>query len=445
MFKKIIHFFLAWLAYWRYGRPARKLIVVGVTGTKGKTTTSRLIASVLEAGGNKVGLLSTVEFQVGDKRWLNDKKMTMLGRGENQRMLREMVRAGCKYAVVETSSWGIVQYRHYGLQYDIVVFTNLGTEHNEQHGGFENLRRDKGKIFAQLMDTKHKIINGIKVPKVIIANIDDKNADYYLQFRADEKLGFSVIPATSENPDNSTERWIPNQVGNDKRLVSGKNITSDNGGVNFEADGCKFKLNIIGEFNVCNALAAIAVGKSQKISIENIAKGLASVKLVEGRMESVEAGQNFKVIVDYAHEPMSFTELFLSLRKMVGDNKKIIAVVGSDGGGRDKGKREKMGEITGRLADITVISDVNCYDEDPVEIAEMLAKGARQAGRKDGLDLFVITDRRQGIAKAISLANASDVVVITAKGTEPYIGVANGKKIPWDDRRVAREILEEKI
>lgn len=427
--KKIIHYCLAVLAYWWYGRPARKLIVVGVTGTKGKTTTSRLVASVLESGGNKVGLLSTVEFQVGDKRWLNDKKMTMLGRGQIQGMLRDMVRAGCKYVVVETSSEGILQYRHVGLLYDIVVFTNLGTEHHERHGGFENLRRDKGKIFAQLMDTKNKIFSGVKVPKNIIANADDKNADYYLQFKADEKLVYGLV--------RSSQFAIPS--------IIGSNVSSDNGGVNFEANDYKFRLNIIGEFNVYNALAAIAVGQSQNISIENIANGLASVKLVEGRMESVEAGQDFKVIVDYAHEPMSFTELFHSLRKMVGADHKIIAVVGSDGGGRDKGKREKMGEITGRLADIAVISDVNCYDEDPVEIAEMLAKGARLAGRKDNADLFVVVDRREGIKKAISLARTGDVVVITAKGTEPFIGVANGQKIPWDDRRVAKEILEEKI
>src|SRR3989339_616452 len=153
MLKKIIHFLLAWFAYWFYGRPSRKLLVIGVTGTKGKSTTCRLIASVLEAGGHKIGMLSTVEFQIGEKRWLNNKKMTMLGRGQIQKMLREMVKAGCKYAVVETSSEGILQYRHVGLNYDIAVFTNLGTEHSERHGGFENLKRDKGKIFAGLANT----------------------------------------------------------------------------------------------------------------------------------------------------------------------------------------------------------------------------------------------------------------------------------------------------
>ncbi|TSC83881.1 MAG: Uncharacterized protein G01um101413_684 [Parcubacteria group bacterium Gr01-1014_13] len=414
-FKKIIHFLLAYTAYWWYGRPARKLIVIGVTGTKGKSTTCRLIASVLEAGGSKVGMLTTVEFQIAEKRWLNDKKMTMLGRGKIQSMLKQMVKAGCKYAVVETSSEGILQYRHIGLNYHTTVFTNLGTEHSERHGGFENLKKAKGKIFTKA--------------KVIIANTDDEYANYYLNFPAPEKHAFGL------NSQNQPE-------------ILGENIISDQSGTDFSVGAQKFRLNIIGRFNVYNALAAIAVGRAQKISDDKIAEGLASVKLVEGRMELVDAGQDFKVIVDYAHEPMSLTELFKSLREMVGDyrqgwsGKKVIAVVGSDGGGRDKSKREKMGEVAGRLTDYVIISDVNCYDEDPVQIAEMLAKGARAAGKKENLNLFVIVDRQDAIAKAISLAGAGDAVVITAKGTEPYIAVAGGKKIPWDDRKVAKEELE---
>lgn len=407
-FKKLGHFLLAWLAYWFYGRPAQKLIIIGVTGTKGKSTTSRLIASVLEAGGNKVGLLTTVEFQIGERRWLNDKKMTMLGRGKIQGMLKQMVKAGCKYAVIETSSEGILQYRHIGLNYHTAVFTNLGTEHSERHGGFENLKRDKAKIF--------------KKAKTIVANLDDKNADYYLNFPASEKYTFGLNAQNQPN-------------------ILGENIISDESGTDFTVGSKKFRLNIIGKFNVYNALAAIAVGRAQKISDEKIAAGLASVKLVEGRMEMVEAGQDFKVVVDYAHEPMSLTELFNSLRDLVGPNNKIISVVGSDGGGRDKGKRESMGEVAGRLTDYVLITDVNCYDEDPKQIAEMLAAGARKAGKKDNHNLFVIIDRREAIEKAVSLAGPGDAVAITAKGTEPYIAVASGKKIPWDDRKVAREMI----
>lgn len=403
---------MAWSAYWWYGRPARKLIVIGVTGTKGKSTTCRFIASVLEAGGNKVGMLTTVEFQIADKKWPNDKKMTMLGRGQIQKMLKQMVKAGCRYAVVETSSEGILQYRHYGLNYHTAVFTNLGTEHSERHGGFENLKKDKGKIFAKA--------------KVIIANADDEHANYYLNFPAPEKYTFGLN--LQKHPD-----------------ILGENIVSDSIGTNFTVGDRKFRLNIIGQFNVYNALAAIVVGRAQKISEEKIAEGLASVKLVAGRMELLEEGQDFKVVVDYAHEPLSLIELFKSLRAMVGNNGRTISVIGSDGGGRDKSKRERMGEIAAVLTDFVVITDVNCYDEDPRAIAEMLAAGARKFGKKDGVNLFIELDRSRAIAKAISLARAGDAVAITAKGTEPYIAVAKGEKIPWDDRLVARAILKEKL
>ncbi len=425
--KNLKHFLVAFCAYWYYGRPARKLIVVGVTGTKGKTTTSRFIASALQGGGYRVGLLSTVEFQVADKRWLNDKKMTMLGLGQIQKMLRDMVVAGCEYAVVETSSEGILQYRHFGLHYDICVFTNLGTEHSERHGGFENLRADKGKLFGQLTKFPHKIFNNKKVEKIIAANLDDKNAEFYLNYPADKKIGFA----------------IKNKVSNLSENYFADIVSSSAAGVNFQVDAQNYHINLAGEFNVYNALAAISVASSQNVSPEKIAQGLDSVKMLEGRMEFIEAGQKFKVIVDYAHEPMSLTELFTNLKKMVTG--RVIAVVGSDGGGRDVGKRAKMGQIAGELCNFVVVSDVNCYDEDPAQIAEMLADGARQAGKKEGEDLFVIVDRRAGIEKAFQLAEPDDVVVITAKGTEPYIAVANGEKIAWDDRVVAREILQKMV
>lgn len=425
--KNLKHFLVAFCAYWYYGRPARKLIVIGVTGTKGKSTTSRFIASVLQAGGYKVGLLSTVEFQVADKRWLNDKKMTMLGLGQIQKMLRDMVMAGCQYAVVETSSEGILQYRHFGLHYDIAVFTNLGTEHSERHGGFENLKVDKGKLFAQLNKFPHKIFNGKKVEKIIVANLDDVSADFYLNYPADRKIGFA----------------IKNKVSNLSQNFFADIVSSTVAGVDFKVSEQNYHINLAGEFNIYNALAAIAVASSQNISIVGIIEGLDSVKMLEGRMEFIEVGQKFKVIVDYAHEPMSLTELFINLKKIVSGN--IIAVIGSDGGGRDVSKRSKMGEIAGKLCDYVVVSDVNCYDEDPLEIAEMLATGARQVGKKDNEDLFIVVDRKKGIEKAISLAQSNDVVVITAKGTEPYIAIANGEKISWDDRAVAREILQKVV
>lgn len=432
-FKKYIHFLLAWLTYWYYGRPAQKLIVVGVTGTKGKSTTCRLIASVLETGGCKVGLLSTVEFQIGEKRWMNDKKMTMLGRGQIQKMLKEMVRAGCKYAVVETSSEGILQYRHYGLHYDISVFTNLGTEHSERHGGFENLKRDKGKIFAGLKKEKNKNLNGVVIPKIIVANIDDENASYYLSFPADEKWGYSLGIKNKEL----------DFVGKEIQVTSYK--LQGYQGSEFIVNNYTYKLNIPGEFNIYNSLAAIAVGFSQDIEQKYISEGLKNVEKIPGRMEFIEEGQSFKVIVDYAHEPVSLISLFETLKKIVAPHSgKLIGIVGSDGGGRDKEKRFRMGEISGRVCDYVIITDVNCFDEDPQEIAEMLARGVREnSNKKEGENFFIIIDRKAAITKACSLAQSGDVVAITAKGTEPCIVVAGGKKISWDDRKVAREVLQE--
>jgi len=398
--KKLYHYLLSLWAYLYYGRPSRQLIVVGVTGTKGKSTTCRFIASVLEAGGFKVGLLSTVEFQVAEKRWLNKRKMTMLGRGEIHKMLRDMVRAGCQYAVVETSSEGILQYRHKFLNYDIAVFTNLGTEHSERHGGFENLKQDKGKLFAALSKNR-KNINGQEIKKVIVVNGDDINAQYYLNFPATEKV---IFHQSDYDP--------------------------------------KFKINIVGDFNIPNVLAAIAVGRSQNISEEKIKQGIGDVKLIEGRMEFIDEGQLFKVVVDYAHEPMSLSALFDSLNNLKAPSSKLIAIIGSDGGGRDKGKRAKMGEIAGKLCDIVIITDVNCFDEDPKQIAEMLAVGARQAGKQEGKNLFIEVDRRQAIAMAIRLAESNDVVAITAKGTEPCMVVAGDKKLSWDDREVARAAIK---
>lgn len=427
--KNLYHFVIALAAYWFYGRPARKLIVIGVTGTKGKSTTCRFIASVLEAGGYKVGVMSTVEFQIAGERRLNTKKMTMLGRGEVQKMLGNMVRAGCRYAVIETSSEGIMQYRHLGLHYDVCVFTNLGTEHSERHGGFDNLRKAKGEIFAGLKNEPTKIIGGRAVKKIIVANVDDANAPYYLNFSADKKIGYRITNTGFGAPD--------------IKLINAKILTSDSAGSTFQIQNSTFTINIPGDFNVYNALAAAVVGASQNIPEEQIIAGLSSVKLVEGRMEYIDEGQPFKVIVDYAHEPMSLTNLFETLRKIIGPGHKVIGVVGSDGGGRDKSKRARMGEIAGRLCDRVVITDVNCFDEDPRAIAEMLAQGARASGKIDGQDLFIDVDRRKAISKAISLAGGGDAVAITAKGTEPCIVAAGGKKIPWDDRLVASEILKD--
>ena len=287
------------------------------------------------------------------------------------------------------------------------------------------MKHDKGKIFATLSQCPQKVVNGKRIEKTIIANTDDEHANYFLSFAADRKLGFGLKIA---------KVGVPN--------IFGKILNFNNQGIIFTVGDKKYELRILGAFNVYNALAAIAVGESQGVTSEQIARGLANVALVPGRMEFIEVGQSFKVIVDYAHEPLSLTALFTTLRQMVKPhNGRVIGVIGSDGGGRDINKRKKMGEIAGELCDYVVVTDVNCFDEDPKIIAEMLAGGARQVGKKDGENLFIKLERRQGIAHALSLATAGDVVAVTAKGTEPCMCIANGIKIPWDDRLIVRELL----
>lgn len=422
--KKIYHYLIPFIAHWYYGRPSKKLIVIGVTGTKGKSTTCHFIHSIFQASGYKSCLMTTVEYRIGDKIFENKNKMTMLGRGKIHKFLRKAVQSSCRYAVIETSSEGILQFRHLCLNYDVAVFTNLGTEHSERHGGSENLKKDKGKLFANLKNNKK--IFGKKIKKIIIVNGDDKYANYYLNFKADEKIVYGIDKKNGID-------------------IIGTDIKHQNEGMKFLVNNFKFVINLLGRFNVYNALAAIAVGQSQKIKKQQIKQGLINVKKVLGRMEFIEEGQDFDVIVDYAHEPLSYTALFNELREMLNNDdrkkNKIISVIGSDGGGRDKLKRRKMGQIAGELTDVVVITDVNCFDENPKEIVEMLAIGSRETGKQDNKNLFIEINRKKAIELACKQAQTGDIVVITAKGNEPYMVGANGKKISWDDCEITRKIL----
>jgi UDP-N-acetylmuramoyl-L-alanyl-D-glutamate--2,6-diaminopimelate ligase len=203
-FKKIIparffsfyHWFLAYLAAFFYGYPSEKMIVIGVTGTAGKSTAVNLIGKILEQAGFKVGLSTTFNFKIGEQEWENKKKMTMLGRFALQKFLKKMFQSGCHYAIIETSSEGIKQFRHLGINYDIVVFLNLLPEHLESHGGFEKYRQAKEKLFFQLTKKTRKIINGKLIEKISIVNFDDQHKEYFLKYSADQKYGFTIINQT---------------------------------------------------------------------------------------------------------------------------------------------------------------------------------------------------------------------------------------------------------
>jgi len=420
-FISFYHLALAASAAFYYGWPSKKMIVIGITGTKGKTSAANFIWSVLTAGGRKTGLIGTANIRIGEIEMLNKYHMTMPGRFILQKLLRQMTDVGCEFAIVETTSEGIKQWRHFGIFYDIAVFTNLTPEHLEAHGNsFERYKEAKGRMFKALKNGERKIIDGKEVEKTIIVNYDDLHKEYFLNFPADKKINFG----TREGADFQADK-----------------IRNTKYGLEFFIGSTLYEINILGKFNVYNALTAVVIGSVFGISNEWIYEGLKSLKNIPGRMEKIDEGQEFLIFVDYAHEKEGMSAVLETAREIIAESiGKVIVLLGAEGGGRDKAKRPILGEIAGKYADFVVISNVDPYEDDPKEICEDIAVAAEKFGKTRGKDLFVTLDRREGIKKAISLANKNDVVLITGKGSEQSI-VIGGKRYPWDDRTVVREEL----
>lgn len=385
LLKKLIpDFILSWYHFgWAllgaviYLFPARQIKVIGVTGTNGKSTVVFLISRILEEAGYSVAALSSIQFKIKDKIWPNDLKMTMPGRLKIQKFLGQAVQANCQYAVIEVTSEGIKQHRHRFIGFDLAVLTNLTPEHLESHGGFDNYKEAKGKLFQSLKANGKSILN-----------LDDPQADYFKQFPAKEKIGYTI--KTKLN----------------------------------------FKLNLLGQFNISNALAAMTVARAEGISSDKIKAALEKVTSIPGRLEIV-IQEPFIVIVDYAHTPDALGKVYQTTKQMTSGS--LIGVLGAAGGGRDKWKRPQLGRIAGKYLDKVIITNEDPYDEDPQEIINQVA-----AGLKDKkVQKFI--DRRQAIQQALRIAKPGDLVIITGKGCEPWICLAGGKKMPWDDRQVVRE------
>jgi UDP-N-acetylmuramoyl-L-alanyl-D-glutamate--2,6-diaminopimelate ligase len=332
-----------------------------------------------------------------------------------------MAHQGCTHVVIETTSEGIRQFRHKGIDYDATVFTNLAPEHLASHGGsFDAYKEAKGKLMASLELSFRKTLRGQKVEKMIIANNDSPFKTYFLQFSADKKWTFGL----TEEAD-----------------ISAKEVQSGEQGVDFLIGDTPFHLNILGAFNVSNALPAILLAREFGVSDEQIQEGLKNLVLIPGRMERIDEGQPFSVFVDYAHEKLSLTAVMDTADALKKPGSRTILLLGAEGGGRDKSKRPLMGEVAATRADFVVVTNVDPYSDDPKEIIEDIAKAAEQFGKVRDKDLFTIEDRRMGIRKALCLAKSDDIVFITGKGAEQSI-IIHGISSPWDDRTVVREELK---
>jgi UDP-N-acetylmuramoyl-L-alanyl-D-glutamate--2,6-diaminopimelate ligase len=446
-FQPVYHFILSWFSSVLYGQPSEKMIVIGVTGTTGKTTSVYLIAKTLEEAGLKVGFTSTAIFNDGHKEWLNDKKMTMAGRMFTQKILSDMHKNGCQAAIVETTSEGVKQFRHRFINYDILVITGLYPEHIEAHGSFANYQEAKGKLFAHLKKCRSKYINEDfrvvktkqdfkkldyeRVKKTIVVNLDDKYADYFLNFWAEKRIGFvesknagSVLSGLSIK---------------DLEILTYGNLSETPVGLSFAVENILIEMQIIGAFNATNAMSAYCVAKLLKVGQDKIKNGLEKIEGVAGRLEKISEGQNFTVIVDYAFEPHALLKLYETTG--IIPHKKIIHVLGAAGGGRDIFKRPILGKIAGKSSDIVIVTNEDPYDDDPQIIIDQVALGAEKSGKKINQDLYKIIDRREAIQKSLDLAEEGDIVLITGKGSEQAIMCKDGEKIPWDDRAIVRGML----
>ncbi len=416
-FRLLYHQMMAFLAATYYRYPSRYLNVIGVTGTKGKTTTTNLITSVLTEAGYKVGMTSTILFQVGDTKWTNLTKQTTLGPFFLQKMLREMVNAGCTHAVLEVSSHAIHQNRTWGVNFDTAVLTNIGEDHLEYHGGFENYLHIKGLLFARLNLSQRKP----RIPKVAVLNKDDAHFVYFDQFLVDREYTYGLGGGTC--------------FASDIILTPrGSNFT-----LHVPNNQIDVEFKLPGEFNVYNAVAAATVGLVNNINLPVIKEALEKASSVPGRFETIDCGQKFTVVVDYAHTHESLEKLMSLYEKLTKGT--LYLVFGATGGGRDKAKRPKMGAVADKYADYIIATDDDPYDENRWQIIEDISGGIK---RKEGEKFWKIPHRYEAIKTALAMAQEGDTVVIAGKGSEE-IQMIGDEKIPWDDRKVVRELLSREM
>jgi len=398
----IYHYLLVLTGAIIYRFPSKKIYVTGITGTKGKSTTVEILNSIFEAAGYKTALSNTIRFKIGDKSIPNKYKMSMPGRFFMQKFLSDAVKENCSHAVVEITSEGSKQFRHKFIDLDSFIFTNLSPEHIESHGSYEKYRQAKLNIADNLK-------NKSKKNTIMIVNEEDIESELFLEKYADKKISFSLSDAKPFN----IEKGIEMRYG--KTTIYSK---------------------LQGEFNVYNILAAVKLADELGIGHEIIKKGVENLDEVKGRVQKVNVGQEFDVIIDYAHTPDSLEKLYKTF-----DNKKKVCVLGNTGGGRDTWKRPVMAKIANENCDHIILTNEDPYDEDPKKIINEMNEAIEK--RAD-----VIIDRRQAINSAIEKANKigkDAVVLISGKGTDPYIMEENGKKIPWSDYDVAKEELEKII
>lgn len=416
----LAHLTAAW-----HGFPSHQLIVVGVTGTDGKTTTCNLLHSILTAAGRRTGLVTTVNAVIGERVLDTGLHTTTPDAPDVQRYLAEMVAAGMEIAVLEATSHGLEQHRVSACDFDVAVVTNVTHEHLDIHGSLENYRRAKARLFHHLAAGHRKL----GVPKVAVLNADDDSFLYLRRIPADRRLVYSIESAHQSGDGCVVATGI-------RRSTADTRFTVRSPEVDFE-----LRTMLVGDYNVSNILAATSAALALDVPVQAIQQGVGDVKGVVGRMERVDEGQNFVAIVDFAHTPNALERALETARTLT--NGRVIAVFGC-AGLRDVAKRPWMGEIGGRLADVTVLTAEDPRTE-PVEaiLAEM-ARGAEKAGAVEGESYYHIPDRAEAIQFAVDLARPGDLVITCGKGHEQSMCYGT-VETPWSEHEALRTALRRRV
>jgi UDP-N-acetylmuramyl-tripeptide synthetase len=407
-----LHKYQAFRAATKNDYPASGMKVIGVTGTNGKTTTCFMIQKMLSETGKKTGILTTIGYGVGNHIKPQLEHMTTVDPMALNKRIREMADNGVEYLVLELTSHALAQYRAFGIPIDIAVETNVTHEHLDYHKTFKKYRDAKVKLFTQANHTR----DGRKIG---IINADDGSCAAFRR-AIDSPITYGI----------------------DKGDVQARQVKL-NGGADYfvKYDGRKLhiKTRIPGIFNVYNSLTAVIVGIIYGLTNEQIEQGIYALDYVEGRMNRIDEGQNFEVVMDYAHTPDSFEKLLPDMKKTAKG--KLIVLFGSAGGRRDPSKRRPMGEIAGKYADIVILTEEDDRDTPGEEILNNIAAGAEKSGKKEDKNLFKILDRTEAIDFALKTAKKGDTVLLLGKGNEKTIERADGE-LPWDEAGIARKILK---
>lgn len=407
-----------------YGFPSTKMRVIGITGTNGKTTTANLLAHILEASGARVGMATTVNIWTGNRKWVNETKMTTLSPFALQGLLRKMATNKCNYAIVETTSHALVQHRTWGIFYDVAVFTNLSHDHLDYHKTFENYRSAKSKLFRELTENLRKP----GMPKISVVNLNDPQATFFDQFSADQKYYYAVDKIdTPPSPDSLV--WTNN-------IHEGRQHTYFT--LNTQQGSIDIKLRLPGRFNIYNALAAASTAYALGINIQTIQQGIESAWQIPGRMEYIPNDKNLDIVIDYAHTPDGFEKVFSALRPIARG--KIIAVFGATGD-RDKTKRPILGQIASKFADKIVLTEEDPGSEDAHQIIKEVLPGIDKNKFIEGKNLHIILDRKSAIQHALTHAGTNDLILLLAMGAQTIM-VRGDKKIPYNEREVVQQILQ---